>query len=297
MTEVPTWEHFLAPSLKALSDGELWQSRDLRESAARALRLSDAARAELIPSGQFRWENRANWALSYLGRYGAADRPTRGRYRITESGRRLLSLRPDLITVHDLADILGEPIVKATSDSTGILQAESELDPVEQIENGIQRIQADVADDLLSRLHKNHPTFFEQAVLDLLMAMGYGGTSGTANRTQLTNDGGIDGVIDQDALGLSRIYVQAKRYALDSTVHRPEVQGFVGALHGKQANQGVFITTARFSAGARNYAESVPTRVVLIDGPRLAALMIRFGVGVQVKRSVAIVEVDEDFFD
>lgn len=127
--------------------------------------------------------------------------------------------------------------------------------------------------------------------------MGYGGTEGRATRTQLVGDGGIDGVVDQDALGLSRIYVQAKRYALDSSVGRPEIQGFVGALHGNQAGQGVFITTGRFSTGARAYAESVPTRVVLIDGERLAALMIRYGVGVQVRRTVQIVEVDEDFFE
>ena len=116
-------------------------------------------------------------------------------------------------------------------------------------------------------------------------------------RTQLVGDGGIDGIIDQDALGLSRVYVQAKRYALDTSVGRPEIQGFVGALHGQSANQGVFITTGRFGPKAREYADGVATRVVLIDGQRLAALMIRYGVGVQVRRSVQIVEVDEDFFE
>lgn len=162
---------------------------------------------------------------------------------------------------------------------------------------GIERIHASVAGDLLTRLHAGHPEFFEQAVLDLIMAMGYGGAEGTASRTHLSNDGGIDGIVDQDALGLSRIYVQAKRYALDASVGRPEIQAFVGALHGNQANQGVFITTGRFSRGARDYTGSVPTRVVLIDGARLAALMIRYGVGVQVKQTAHIVEVDEDFFE
>lgn len=171
------------------------------------------------------------------------------------------------------------------------------LDPEEQVAQGIARIQANVAADLLSRLHANEPAFFEQAVIDLLVAMGYGGTDTAATRTQLTNDAGIDGIIDQDALGLSRVYVQAKRYALDSSVGRPEIQAFVGALHGVQANQGVFMTTGRFSSGAKAYADGVATRVVLIDGARLAALMIRYGVGVQVKRTVQIVEIDEDFFD
>jgi len=296
MSEVPTWERFIAPSLKVLSDGHLHRSRDIRRAVANALELSPGARDELIPSGQRRWENRANWALSYLGRYGAADRPGRGHYRITPQGRDLLEARPDGITAHDLETILG-PIATVPMAAEQAIDQESTLDPEEQIALGISRIQADVASDLLQRLHSQEPAFFEQAVLDLLIAMGYGGAEGRATRTQLSSDGGIDGVVDQDALGLSRIYVQAKRYALDASVGRPEIQAFVGALHGNQANQGVFLTTAGFSSGARQYAENIGTRVILIDGQRLASLMIRYGVGVQIKRTVHIVEVDEDFFE
>lgn len=178
-----------------------------------------------------------------------------------------------------------------------IAEDESSLDPVEQVETGVARNNALVAEELLSRLHENEPAFFEQAVLDQLIAMGYGGTQGKATRTQLVNDAGIDGVVDQDALGISRIYAQAKRYGLDKTIGRPDIQGFVGALQGAQANQGVLLTTAKFSPGAVAYAEAAPSRVVLIDGTRLAQLMIRYGVGVQVKRSVSIVEVDEDYFE
>ncbi|WP_245531637.1 restriction endonuclease [Corynebacterium capitovis] len=174
---------------------------------------------------------------------------------------------------------------------------DSVLTPLEQVEEGQRRNEKIVADELLQRLHEHEPTFFEQAVLDLLMAMGYGGSFGRATRTQLSNDGGIDGVIDQDALGLSRIYVQAKRYEMSKTIGRPDVQGFVGALHGAQASQGVFLTTGAFSQAAISYAQSVPTRVVLIDGRLLADLMIRYGVGVQVKRSIQIVEIDEDYFE
>lgn len=180
------------------------------------------------------------------------------------------------------------------SSSQGI---ESALSPVEQIEDGIARLHASVAADLLNRLHGQEPAFFEQAVLDLIMAMGYGGAEGAATRTQLSNDGGIDGIVDQDALGLSRIYVQAKRYDVNATVGRPEIQGFVGALHGNQASQGVFLTTGRFSSSAVSYADSVATRVVLIDGRRLANLMIRYGVGVQVKRALQVVQIDEDYFE
>lgn len=297
MSSVPTWERFMAPSLKVLSDGQLHRSRDIREAVADALALSSVARDELIPSGQRRWENRANWALSYLGRYGAAERPRRGQYQITTQGRALLAARPDGITAHDLETILGPLAALTPTASEEATDPETVLDPEEQIALGISRIHTDVATQLMKRLHDRDPAFFEQAVLDLLIAMGYGGAEGKATRTQLSSDGGIDGVVDQDALGLSRIYVQAKRYALDASVSRPEIQAFVGALHGNQANQGVFLTTARFSSGARQYAESIGTRVILIDGQRLASLMIRYGVGVQVKRTVHIVEIDEDFFE
>jgi restriction system protein len=304
---VPTWDQYMAPSLQVLSDGEVHRAREIVTGAADLLVVTDEQRKILIPSGQEQWVNRGNWALSYLARVGAAERPARGRYRITEVGRKLLADHPDGITEKHLRALSGDenaphtfkafPLRPAAPTSAESGDAESHLDPTEQIESGIARIHADVAADLLLRMHGQEPAFFEQAVLELLMAMGYGGAEGKATRTQLANDGGIDGIVDQDALGLSRIYVQAKRYALDASVGRPEIQAFVGALHGKQANQGVFITTGRFSGGAREYAANLPTRVILIDGERLAALMIRYGVGVQVKRTMRIVEVDEDFFE
>lgn len=299
MTAVPTWEKFLAPSLRVLDDGALHSARSIRDAAAEELGVTQAAKSELIPSGQRRWENRANWALSYLGRHGAAERPARGSYRITEGGRRLLAERPDGIVQKDLVEILGPPIVGGAPDDAPVDLPElvSNLDPIEQIDAGVAAIHSEVSTDLLMRLHGQEPAFFEQAVVDLIVAMGYGGADGASTRTQLSNDGGIDGIVDQDALGLSRVYIQAKRYALDSAVQRPEIQGFVGALHGVQANQGVFITTGRFSSGAEAYARSVASRIVLIDGRRLATLMIRYGVGVQNKRTVRIVEIDEDFFE
>ena len=185
----------------------------------------------------------------------------------------------------------------AVSESAAPEDADSGASPSEQIEAAVAAMEQDVAAELLTRLRGSDPTFFEEAVVKVLLAMGYGGAERRGRRIGGTGGGGVDGVIDQDALGLEQIYVQAKRYALDTAVGRPDIQGFVGALHGNQANQGVFITSGRFSSGARQYAESVPTRVVLIDGDRLAALMIRYGVGVQVKRTVTIVEVDEDFFE
>ncbi len=303
---VPTWDGYMAPTLRVLSDGEIQRGRNVVERAVTLLGLTDEQRKITIPSGQEQWNNRGNWALSYLTRAGALERTSRAHYRITDIGLQLLTEHPDGVTERHLRALSGDENAPHTfkafprPDGTeGDLAPETEtaLDPQEQIEWGIARIHSDVANQLLTRLHAQEPVFFEQAVLDLLIAMGYGGAEGKATRTQLSNDGGIDGVVDQDALGLSRIYVQAKRYALDATVSRPEIQAFVGALHGQQANQGVFITTSRFSSGAQQYAGSVPTRVVLIDGARLAALMIRYGVGVQVSQTVRIVEVDGDFFE
>lgn len=301
MSDVPTWEEFMIPNLELLSDGAVHKSSDMSPVVADRLMLTPEQREELIPSGQRRHVNRFNWSLSYLYRTGAVERPTRGFYRITDVGRSLLEHHPQGLTKAVLEQ---QPTyvaperseakrTPATAASTGWEEKQS---PVEMIEEGVAIIESGVGSELLKRLHENEPAFFENAVIDLIVAMGYGGKNGRATRTQLTNDRGIDGIVDQDALGLNRVYIQAKRYALDAAVQRPEIQAFVGALHGAQADRGVFITTGRFSAGAKQYAEGVPTRIVLIDGQRLSQLMIRYGVGVQVDRTVHLISVDEDFF-
>lgn len=302
----PTWDQYMAPSLQVLSDGQIHRARQIVNAAADLLGVTEEQRAEVIPSGQERFRNRGNWALSYLSRANAVERPARGHYRITEVGRNLLAAKPSGITEKDLQELEGYQSPKRSSSvatrvasppSVLLVEDVSNLDPEELIAQGMARIVDDVSDQLLQRIMDNEPVFFEQAVLDLLIAMGYGGAEGKATRTRLSNDGGIDGIIDQDALGLSRIYVQAKRYAADNSVGREAIQAFVGALAGNQANQGVFITTSRFARTAVDYAESIATRVVLIDGDRLARLMIRYGVGVQVKQRLEIVEIDEDFFE
>lgn len=303
MVGLPTWDQFMIPMLNLLADGRQRRLREMVSSLADEVLTPDQL-AERLPSGNAKADNRIGWAASYLSRVGAIDRPSRGEYVIAELGRQILASHPKGLSERDLRSFAregdewwgGQSLTTERPTLVDVPQFVS-IDPVEQVETGIARIESEVAAELLHRLHAQVPAFFEQAVLDLLVAMGYGGAEGKATRTQLSNDGGVDGIIDQDALGLSRVYVQAKRYAAESAVGRPDIQGFVGALHGAQANQGVFITTGRFSAGAREYADSVGTRVVLIDGARLTALMIRFGVGVQVKRTVHLVEVDEDFFE
>lgn len=307
---VPTWDQYMAPCLRALEDGQVRRTREIVTKAAEMLGLTLDQRAIMIPSGQEQWVNRGNWALSYLARATAVERTARGRYKITDTGRQLLAQHPDRITEKDLRALSGNPNAPHTFKAfsapgqpvaavavAAVEDEASKLDPEEQIEAGVARINADIADQLLKRILGQEPVFFEQAVLDLLMGMGFGGADGKATRTQLASDGGIDGIVDQDALGLSRIYVQAKRYAPENVVGRPAIQAFVGALAGNQANQGVFITTSRFSTEAVTFAQQVPTRIVLIDGERLTRLMIRYGVGVQVKRTVQLVEIDEDFFE
>ena len=305
MSEMPTWEGFLVPCLEALKDGALRSRRELYALVAVVVGLTDQQRAVVLDSGQPMYANRIGWALSQLTRVGALSRPSRGQYQITEAGRQVFGRFPDGITEKQL-DALGRdessgirPYVPSTSRRTPgslIDDPPVTLDPTEQIEEGIARVHEAVAKELLERLRGKEPAFFERAVVELLVAMGYGGTGGVAAATQLVNDGGIDGIIDQDVLGLNKVYVQAKRYAAGNSVGRPELQGFVGALIGK-ADRGVFITTSTFSSSAIEYADrNTTTRLILIDGDRLTDLMIRFGVGVQVKETFHVVELDEDFF-
>ena len=302
-----TWDEFLIPCLSVLEDGEIRKRRSVVSTAADNMGISEEERAATISSGEARYLNRANWAITHLAKAEAISSPARALWQITDKGRSLLEKYPNGMTEAELRSESGEGYqqfrkpthTKGESAATRVAleQPESELTPLEQVDDGQRRNEEMVAEELLKRLHEREPAFFEQAVLDLLMAMGYGGSFGNATRTQLSNDGGIDGVIDQDALGLSRIYVQAKRYEMSKSIGRPDVQAFVGALHGAQASQGVFLTTASFSSGAINYARSVQSRVVLIDGALLAKLMIKYGVGVQTKRTVQIVEIDEDYFE
>ena len=298
----PTWEEFNVPVLTVLSDGVVRSLRQLRRDVADAVGLSPEQRAETLRSGQLRADNRIGWAASYLTRVDALIRPSRGHYAITDLGRELLAQHPGGIAESDLKAVAKEgdewwisrSSVDGGSEQT-VDTAVTVLDPTEQVEQGVGRIHDEVASELLARLVEQDPAFFEGAVVELLLAMGYGGVGGRGVTTDLTNDGGIDGIIDQDVLGLSKVYVQAKRYAATNNVQRPEVQGFVGALSGK-ADGGVFITTSRFSSGAIEWVRTVPARIILIDGRRLAELMIEYGVGVQVQRTYRVVEIDEDFF-
>ncbi len=304
VSAMPVWSGFLTPVLEVLTDGRVWRKRDLHVAVEDRLGLTAEQRAEVLPSGQRRADNRIGWALSGLYRAKLVDKPDRATFVITDAGRALLEAHPSGFT-EKILKALPEyrdyiPLRSGSSTAapaTGAESADEGVDPLEQIEHGVERLHAEVATDLLARLRGQDPAFLEQSVLDVLVAMGYGGTEGRAARIGGSGDGGVDGVIDQDPLGLERVYVQAKRYAAENTVGRPEIQAFVGALHGVGAARGVFITTSAFTSGARGYAESIGTRVILIDGRRLAELMIRYGVAVQTRQNFTVVEVDEDYFE
>lgn len=309
-SQMPIWDAFMVPVLRVLQNGETLTTSDLYQVVADQVGLTSEQRREMLNSGQLRYRNRIGWALSSLALAGGLLRPRRGFYSITDLGRELLAehsngLREEhlksIATYTDRPQKVRSAKVVSTSPQSqtdaGIAAAASALDPLEEIDSGVQRLHADVAAQLLDRLRAAKPEFLEQSVLDVLVAMGYGGVEQRARRIGGSGDGGVDGVIDQDPLGLARIYVQAKRYAPDNIVGRPQIQGFVGALHGQQASQGIFITTSGFSREAVEYARTVSASVVLVDGIRLASLMITYGVGVQPVQTYTVVAVDEDYFE
>lgn len=259
--------------------------------------------SEMLPSGtQTKIENRVNWALYDLFRAGLLERPVKGRYSISEEGHKVLSNPPPKIDRKYLTkyDSFREFAQSKGKASKGSNLEEGEIEstgtPDERIALAHAEITAGLQSEILEALAEVDPYWFEQIVIDLLFAMGYGGSREEAAKvTKKSNDGGIDGIINEDRLGLDVIYVQAKRW--QATVGRVDIQNFVGALAGKQANKGVFITTSGFNSKAIEFAESVPQKVILINGDRLADLMIEHNIGVSVSRSFLIKKIDTDYFE
>jgi restriction system protein len=299
---IPEWHRFLIHTLNALSDGQTQHRKDLEAKVIQIAQLTPEQLKVELKSGGGKALNRMGWAFAALKRAGALAKPARGFYLITDVGRDLLHEFPGGISEKNLMALpawdLHEPAyTKKTQISDSPSTELDGNDPTELIELGVDRATSDVAIELIAKLRESHPEFFEKAVVALLIAMGYGGSERRVKHLGQNNDGGVDGVIDQDALGLNRVFVQAKRYAEGNTVQRPDLQKFVGALADKGATQGVFVTTSGFSSGAIEYVERIPNRVVLVDGLKLAELMIQYKVGVQIKRRYELVELDEDFFE
>lgn len=302
---IPDYQTLMLPVLRVAAEGET-RVPAAAEKIAAQLGLSDAEREEMLPSGRQRvLHNRIHWAKFYMSKAGLVASPRRGLFTASADGLKLLAEAPPSVDVELLkrypsfVEFLAvsnansppseKPVTAAASASSGT--------PEEQVEAAQNILHSALRADLLQRILDNTPTFFERVIVDLLVAMGYGGThENAALRLGKSGDGGIDGVIDEDRLGLDRIYVQAKRYASHVGVGRPEIQGFVGSLVGFGATKGVFVTTSSFSANAVDYARHLPQRVILIDGNRLTELMVEHDVGVRLSRAIAIKRLDEDFF-
>jgi restriction system protein len=297
---VPTYDQFIEPILRYLAtkpDGA--PTRDVYDAAAVALGLTDADRAEILPSGiQPVYQNRAGWAHNRLKRAGLSSSVRRGYWKLTDRGREFVAANPAPLPeeeIERLADVRNAPELRPppTPPGTTTPPPVSPVSPDDRLEAALVELRENVAGDLLEALAQVTPQRFETIVLDLLHRMGYGTTREDLQRVGRSGDGGIDGVISLDRLGLEKVYVQAKRW--QSSVGRPDVQGFYGALAGQRANKGVFITTSAFTQQAIDFARSVE-RLVLVDGEKLAALMTEHEVGVTL-RPVRVPKLDSDYFD
>lgn len=302
---VPKFYEFFGAFLKALSDGKTYNAKDVRKFIAAEMKLSDEDLTELLPSKkQSTFANRVAWARTYLDRAGLISTPSKGHYCITEEGQK--ALKSGALIDLDYLDQFPSfqafhttPIIETgASEITGKDNSEEEKTPMEILDAAYRKVNASLAEELMSEVMKLEPGDFEKLVVRLLLQMGYGsGIDNAGKVTQLSGDGGIDGIIKEDLLGFSSIYIQAKQWALDSTVGRPEIQKFAGALQGVKATKGLFITTAKFSKEAKEFAENLlNSNIVLIDGEALMQLMIKYNLGVSVEQTYEVKKIDSDFF-
>jgi len=286
----------MLPLLKLVADRQEHKMREVTDTLAEQFNLTEEERNVLIPSGtQSLFYNRVGWARTYLVKAGLLDTPRRGYIVITESGLKLLAEKLEEINTKLLKRYKGFRDFQSPEPGEKPPQKTLAQTPEELIEEGYQNIRDNLAAELLKEVKASTPQFFERLVVELLVKMGYGGSRKDAGEAiGKSGDEGIDGIIKEDRLGLDVIYIQAKRW--ENNVAPAEIQKFVGALHGKKANKGVFITTSSFSKNALEYASNVGTNVILIDGNQLAQLMIDFNVGVSSVSSYEIKKLDSDYF-
>ncbi|MGB9243668.1 MAG: restriction endonuclease [Candidatus Acidiferrales bacterium] len=301
---IPDFQTLMRPLLEFVPDGKLHSLAEAREVLGDRFKLTDEEKTALLPSGrQAVFVNRVAWAKVYLDHAGLLETPQRGQFKISERGRKALKEAPERITINYLLQFpefaefrsgskKPEKLLPTTPNAT----EEEGQTPEEMLESAQIRLYTDLASEILSRVKKCSPQFFERLVVELLLKMGYGGSREEAGEAIGTSgDEGIDGVISEDRLGLDTIYLQAKRW--EGTVGRPEIHKFVGALHGKRAKKGVFITTSTFSAEALNYVKNIDPKVVLINGKQLASFMIDFNVGVDSVASYQVKKILLDYFE
>ncbi len=293
---VPDFQSLMLPLLRLAHDGNEYRLADCRPQLAEQFALTPEEQLELLPSGQqSRFTNRVSWAKVYLEQAGLLATTRRGHFRITDAGLSVLREPPQRIDVAYLRQFPGFENFRTRAREETNGQSIDEKTPEETLQAAYQTIRDSLAVELISLVKSATPTFFEHLVLDLMLKMGYGGSREQAGTlTAAGSDEGIDGMINEDQLGLDVIYLQAKRW--ENTVGRPEIQRFVGALHGRRAKKGVFLTTSNFSSDAKDYAANIDPKVVLIDGLKLAQLMIDYNVGVSRSQVYEVKRVDSDYF-
>jgi restriction system protein len=301
MMPIPSFELLFLPILRLGGDGKVRSMAEVRTSLAAEFKLTTAELSEMLPSGRIpRWNSRVGWASFHLMKAGLIEKPKRGYIVITERGLSTLSEHPSKINVAYLERFpeyveFQNTTPARTEESAPVLQPSELAPPDESIDRAYQLLRAALASDLLATVKAGSPAFFERLVVELLLKMGYGGTHAEAGKAiGQSGDEGVDGIINEDRLGLDVIYIQAKRW--EGSVGRPEIQKFVGALHGKRANKGVFITTSVFTPDAQDYVSQIVPRVVLINGRQLAEHMIDFNLGVATRATYDLKRIDSDYF-
>jgi len=296
---IPDYQSIMLPLLRFASDKKEHSIREAIESLADLFKLSEEEKKEVLPSGQqYVFDNRVGWARTYLKKAGLLESTRRSFFRITDLGLDVLSRHPKEINVKfleqfpqfiEFRNVRREKIEEEQKEG-------SEQTPQELLEYGYQKIKRELAQELLERVKQSPPRFFEKLVVDLLIKMGYGGSLKDAGKAiGQSGDGGIDGIIKEDKLGLDVIYIQAKRW--DNVVGSKEIRNFVGSLAGTHANKGVFITTSSFTKDALEYVKTIPHKVILIDGEMLTQLMIENDIGVTKVTSYDIKKIDSGYFE
>jgi len=296
---VPDFQSFFKPMLELAADGEEHSLKEAREKIAVDFELSEDELAEMLPSGtQTKFDNRVAWAKSYFVQAKVLESPKRAHFKITDRGRELLRqghARIDIKILNQYPEFVEFHTPSRQNHPSAPPEESTSETPEEVLQKAYQSIRSDLAGEILEHIKSNSPSFFENLVVDLMVAMGYGGSRADAGKSVgQSGDEGVDGIIKEDRLGLDVIYLQAKRW--EGTVGRPEIQKFVGALHGKRAKKGVFITTGKFSDEAHEYVRTIDPKVILIDGRNLAEYMIDFNLGTSKTVTYEIKRIDSDYF-
>lgn len=300
---IPDYQTLMLPLLKLVSDGKEHKFNDLVQTLSKQFNLSEEEKNELLPSGQtFIFGNRVGWARTYLKKAGILDAPKRGTVVITDRGKSVIKDNLNEINVKylkkfpEFIEFQTTKKEEQTDSIIHVVEESKQQTPEELLELGYQTIRKSIEQEILSKLKSVSPAFFEKIVVELLVKMGYGGSIQDAGKAVgKSGDEGIDGVIKEDKLGLDVIYIQAKRW--EGVVGRPELHKFVGALAGQGAKKGIFITTSYFSREASDYVPRNETKIVLIDGPKLAQYMIDYNLGVSVQNTYEIKKIDSDYFE